>query len=85
MKKIFVGRCHDLGKIDASEDAKRRLLQSAIGEALMDTGVRLSRMAEKERFVPVKVELEVLEQGWDLQVRIRMEDKDGDRDQAPAG
>lgn len=78
MRKIYIGRCHDLTQIDTnSEDAKNRLLQAAIGEALMDAGVRLSRDVEKERFVPVSIGFEVLEQGWDLQIRITMEDKDG--------
>lgn len=78
MRKIYIGRCHDLTQIDTnSEDAKNRLLQAAIGEALMDAGVRLSRDVEKERFVPVSIGFEVLEQGWGLQIRITMEDKDG--------
>lgn len=80
MRKLHIGRCHDLTQIDPkNEDAKSKLLQAAIGEALMEAGIRISRDVEKERFVPVSINFEILEQGWDLQVRITMEDEDGNK------
>lgn len=82
MKRTFVGHCYNMQQINNIFGTRERLIQHAIGEVMFEAGARLRRDATRNGetpFVPAKIEIDILERGWDLQVRIRMEDADKQR------
>lgn len=68
---IHQSSSYELDKDDISQD---QLVQYALGEVLQGVGLRFQLAAQKNEIrIPDNIRVEIIVQGWDLQVRLHLE------------
>lgn len=77
MRRDYTSDYYDLGRLNEHGWTKEKVIKHALSKILHRTALYLELEADRDEIdVPTNIRIEIVEKGWDLYVRLHMEEAD---------